>query len=145
MTALSTEEVSVLRLLDSVYDNDQCCHSLRAMAKVCGGDVDMARCAVRTLAVRGFAAFERGLFDADGRAAGSGYRCTKTGRVFLAGIPSSKQLREDAARVLAKAAGQDPDARVHSLGPNYGKPHWWLHSRTAMAIFNIFRRGEVSQ
>lgn len=141
MMALSAEELAVLRRLDSIYDRDANCFNLRSLSEVCDGSVEMARCTVRILAMRGLAKFQRGLFDSDGMTAGSGYCCTHTGHAFLKAIPTGKEQREQAARLLAKAAGQDPDAHCFFAGPNYGKPYWRLHSQTAMAMLSIYRRG----
>lgn len=47
---------------------------------------DMAGAICRNLRNRGFVTFERGLFDDEGRPAGSGYAITKAGREYLQSI-----------------------------------------------------------
>ncbi len=50
---------------------------------------DMARAICRSLRDRGYARFERGLWNEDGEPAGAGYRITKKGRDYLASLTTA--------------------------------------------------------
>jgi hypothetical protein len=58
----------------------------------------------------------------------------------LTALPSGKAQREAAAKILAKAAGLDPDATDNFEGKNYGRPYWMRYLNTATALYAVFSR-----
>lgn len=56
------------------------CLYFREIAKRTRLTIKEVRRAVRSLARKGLAQYERGLFDNDGMVAGSGYSCTEAGK-----------------------------------------------------------------
>lgn len=80
---INESEGYVLNVLESVYDYEGNCMPFAWIADQTKQTVKEVRRAARSLARKGLAKYERGLFDDDGRVAGSGYRCTKLGRDAL--------------------------------------------------------------
>lgn len=76
---LSERELAVLKVLNSRYGTDTDCLCFRFIANETGLDRRLVRRACRSLARKGLANYERGLFNEDGEVAGSGYRCTFEG------------------------------------------------------------------
>ena len=58
-------------------------------------ELRLVRRACRSLAKKGLAEFKRGLFDDEGKVAGSGYGCTKAGADWLAGVEAAQQVSKD--------------------------------------------------
>lgn len=78
---VSAAEAPVLAVLAEHYHSEVEWHALpfRSIAGAAKVDVAAVPALVRSLAAKGFARFERGLFSDDGALAGSGYRCTGEG------------------------------------------------------------------
>lgn len=76
---LNTKEWRVLKILSEHYEDYANCLFFRGIAKQAHMNKKDVRRACRSLARKGLAAYERGLFDEDGKVAGSGYYCTKAG------------------------------------------------------------------
>lgn len=77
---VNDKELAVLRIIAEDYDDvDWRAWYMRGIAKELKVEIPQVRRALRSLARKGLAAYERGLFDEDGQVAGSGYRCTKAG------------------------------------------------------------------
>lgn len=82
MTAirLSEREKQALRVLAGAYHSEANCLYLSTIARLSEVEPKLIRRVVRSLARKGMAELVRGLFDDDGRIAGSGYCCTRAGR-----------------------------------------------------------------
>lgn len=83
---VSERELKVLVALDADYSGEFYCWLalyFRTIAERSGIEPHLVRRVVRSLARKGFAQYERGLFTEDGVTAGSGYRCTQAGHDFL--------------------------------------------------------------
>lgn len=78
---MNTSEIKVLEALDAYY-LDGALYS-RGIVEITGLQMLQVRRAVKSLVRRGYAELQRGLFDDDGRVAGSGYACTLEGHVAL--------------------------------------------------------------
>lgn len=103
--ALAASEVALTdvewRVLDALsWGNDEYCFSLRTIAGNAGLHRELTRGALRALADRGLARFERGLMTEDGELAGSGYGITKAGaHAFW------NHLRDEAGNCTASTLG----------------------------------------
>ena len=86
MTLLPPKQAKVLDALDHLTRDDYYI-GFKFLSVNTGLDVAEVRRLVRALARKGLAAYGRGLWSEDGGPAGSGYRCTKLGRVI------AKELR----------------------------------------------------
>ncbi len=77
---ISENQRKVLEVLVEHFDDDMGnCLYIRTIAEEARLEHRLARLAVRALARKGFARYERGLFDEDGKVAGSGYCATYAG------------------------------------------------------------------
>jgi hypothetical protein len=72
----------VLKVLDENY-HENCLYS-SGVVDLTGLNRLQARRAIKSLVRRGMAELQRGLFDDDGKIAGSGYSCTQAGHAILA-------------------------------------------------------------
>lgn len=104
---LNSVEGLVLRELADWYSDDACCRYFDSIALETGLARAEVRRAARSLARKGLAAYERGLFDDGGRVAGSGYRCTLVGRSH---VRSEATITDGDAvpRSASEAKGQQP-------------------------------------
>jgi hypothetical protein len=86
---MSPDEMKALTALAQAYSDyeDFCYLSFKGVATRSGLDPKIIRRTVRSLARKGFAEYGRGLWNDDGRMAGSGYCCTKAG---LAALPQAQ-------------------------------------------------------
>ena len=87
---MSPNEAKALGALAEAYseDEDFCFLSFKGIASRSGLDPKIVRRTIRSLARKGFARYQRGLWTEDGEMAGSGYCCTKEG---LAAFPQAKR------------------------------------------------------
>ncbi len=76
---MGDHEEKTLSVLASHYHEDGRYLYFRYIATLTDLEIKQVRRAVRSLARRGFAEYMRGLFDEDGKVAGSGYACTTEG------------------------------------------------------------------
>ena len=81
---LNANEMKCLKVLSENYNSDTNCLYFRAFLGT-GLILKQARRAVRSLARKGLARYECGLFDEDGAVAGSGYCATQEGYDLLNG------------------------------------------------------------
>lgn len=79
MIKLSERETRALQVLSDVYHSDCNCLYLKTIARLSGVERKIIRRVVRSLARKGMVELVRGLFDDDGRIAGSAYCCTQAG------------------------------------------------------------------
>lgn len=78
---MSPNETKALKALAEAYSDyeDFCFLSFKGIAARSKLDAKLVRRTVRSLARKGFARYQRGLWTEDGEMAGSGYCCTKEG------------------------------------------------------------------
>lgn len=81
---INERERACLIVLAARSSYDENCLYMRTISAETELDIKQVRRCVRSLARKGLAQYERGLFDEDGRVAGSGYCCTAEGREYLA-------------------------------------------------------------
>jgi len=92
---INEKEEKCLRALAEYYDADANCMYFRGVVEQTKLELKEVRRAVRSLARKGLAQFERGLFDDDGQVAGSGYRCTLEGVNFLERLNAEQGKNEN--------------------------------------------------
>ncbi len=80
---ISEREKACLKVLAEHFEHDANCMYMRFIAKETKLTLVQVRRSVRSLARKGLAAYERGLFDDDGKVAGSGYRATLEGAMMF--------------------------------------------------------------
>lgn len=80
---LNDNECKVLAILADEYSDEGRCYYFRSIAALSKLTIKEVRRACRSLAKKGFAKYERGLFNDDGEVAGSGYGATEAGAAFL--------------------------------------------------------------
>lgn len=80
---LSEGELRCLRVLDAHYDSDEPYLYFRTIAGETNIEIKVVRRLVRRLARLGLAEYMKGLFNEEGRAAGSGYGATQAGRSYI--------------------------------------------------------------
>mgnify|MGYP001603044916 CR=1 FL=1 len=80
---VSEREKKCLEMLVTIYGNESDCMYMTYIAKELKLDYSQVRRAVRSLARKGLAEYLRGLQDDEGLVAGSGYRATEKGAIFL--------------------------------------------------------------
>lgn len=87
---MSPNEMKALKALAEAYSEyeDFCFLSFKGIAARSGLNPTLIRRTVRSLARKGFAKYQRGLWTDSGEMAGSGYCCTKEG---YAAIPSQER------------------------------------------------------
>jgi len=85
----TNSELAVLKILDEHY-SESCLYS-SGVVDLTGLSRLQARRAIKSLVRRGMAELQRGLFDDDGKIAGSGYSCTKAGHEILRNSTESQQ------------------------------------------------------
>jgi len=83
MKEISEKQEKVLRHLAEIYGDDSNCTYFKYTAKGTGLTVREVRLACRALKRKGYASFERGLFDDEGKVAGSGYCATREGAMLV--------------------------------------------------------------
>jgi hypothetical protein len=76
---MTENELRALEVLSDHYGAEGPCLYFRTIAEIGGIDPKKVRRAVRSLARKGYAEYVRGLFDDEGKTAGSGYCCTRAG------------------------------------------------------------------
>ena len=76
---LNDVEIACLKVLATEAKHNQNCLYFRTIVENTGFDLKRVRRAVRSLARKKLASYERGLLTEDGKAAGSGYCCTREG------------------------------------------------------------------
>lgn len=84
-TKLNEKELEVLRCLAEAYHPDEDewgAYGFKALSSITGLDAKNVRRACRSLARKGLAAYERGLWSDDGPA-GAGYRATEEGAAYI--------------------------------------------------------------
>jgi DNA-binding MarR family transcriptional regulator len=77
---LNKSECAALQALALRYASEESILFFRGVANLTGLTEAQAKRAVRSLARKGLAEYERA-FDLDGRICGSGYQCTQTGKL----------------------------------------------------------------
>lgn len=83
-TKISKLQRDVLTVLAEHFEDDMGnCLYIRTIASEANLEHRVARLAVRALARKGLAVYERGLFDEDGMVAGSGYRASFEGALLI--------------------------------------------------------------
>ncbi len=85
---ITEKERSVLSVLAAEWNDDYPCFYFRGIVSMLKGlpnelDERQVRLACRSLARKGLAKFERGLFNDDGEVAGSGYCATRAGAALM--------------------------------------------------------------
>ena len=83
MPDMNEKERKCLEVLAPHYGNDCSCFAFRYLMSKTGLSRKEVRRSCRSLARKGFTAYERGLFTEDLQVAGSGYCCTKLGHDTL--------------------------------------------------------------
>ncbi len=78
---MTDNDKKVLKVLVDHYDRECNCLHFSFLSEVTDLDCKAVRRIVRRLARNGMAQFVRGLFDDEGRVAGSGYCCTLKGKI----------------------------------------------------------------
>ena len=81
---INPTEYAVLEFLAAGWDGDQNCYYFRGIVSALKLELKQVRRACRSLAKKGLAEYQRGLFDDEGRAAGSGYCATRAGAAYIA-------------------------------------------------------------
>lgn len=97
---VSERELKVLVALDQDFSSEFYCWMalyFRTIAERSGIEPHLVRRVVRSLARKGLAQYERGLFTEDGLTAGSGYRCTQAGHDFLIARNAAAPPADEAA------------------------------------------------
>lgn len=73
----------VLKTLAEEYGSESDCFYFRGLTYDTGLTIREIRLACRALTRKGLAEYVKGLFDEDGKVAGSGYRATEVGAVLV--------------------------------------------------------------
>ena len=81
--SVNPKELAVLEVLAEDFNADSNCWYFKSIASVTKLTIKEVRRACRSLAKKGFASYERGLFDEDGQTAGSGYCATRKGAAYI--------------------------------------------------------------
>ena len=87
-TKISERERKCLEYLASIFENEGNCTYFRVIAEYTKLTEKQVKRSVRSLARKGLAKYERGLFDDDGFTAGSGYRATEEGNNLIEPSPT---------------------------------------------------------
>ena len=77
---INENEKKVLSHLLTIYGDEGNCTYFKFIAQATGLEIKQVRRACRSLAKKKLAEYQRGLFDDEGFAAGSGYCATEEGR-----------------------------------------------------------------
>lgn len=82
---ITENERKVLSVLAEEWNSDMNCYYFRGIVSKLKDELDLrkVRLACRSLARKGLASFERGLFNDDGQVAGSGYCATRAGAALI--------------------------------------------------------------
>lgn len=94
-TPLTDAELRVLECLSDHYNADANCFPFKPLSEQCELTIDVVADAVRSLTRRGYAQFVRGLWDDEGKPAGSGYCCTRAGRDFFRTLDAHGELTQE--------------------------------------------------
>lgn len=80
---LNDNEYAVLSVLAEEWNSEMNCYYFRYLVEKTKLELKVVRRSCRSLAKKGLASYERGLFDLEGRAAGSGYCATRAGAAII--------------------------------------------------------------
>lgn len=93
---LSEREEKVLNVLAYYRDDEEeRCVYMKTIAEETKLTVVQVRRSVRALARKGLAEYHRGLFDEDGKVAGSGYCASEEGMAFIRKAEEELQRKEE--------------------------------------------------